>query len=250
METSERTEPRECQQHGTYTARMIVFAGKELGGACPTCMAEKEAKDDARKALMQAQDERRRIEALYQRSGIPQRFQSRSFANYEVTNDGQRSALRKAQAYVDGWTDVLERGTCLIFSGNAGTGKTHLACAIANALIARGASSLFTTVSDAMRAIKRSYDPNSPISEGQAIHAFVDPKLVIFDEVGGSRGSEHEMQLMFDIINKRYENSRPTIILTNLDPTALREHLGERVTDRLREGGGKLVTFTWESHRA
>lgn len=250
MDVSERIETRTCTTHGQYQAKLINFAGKEMGGACQTCIAEREAKEVTHKALMQADAERRRIESLFLRAGIPPRFQSRSFANYEAANDGQKAALRKAMAYVEAWPEALERGTCLIFAGNAGTGKTHLACAIANALIARGASSLFTTVSDAMRAIKRSYDPSNSISEAQAIHAFVDPKLLIFDEVGGSKGTEHEMQLMFDIINKRYENSRPTIILTNLDPTALRDHLGVRVTDRLREGGGKLITFTWESHRA
>lgn len=249
MEVSEHRQDRECKQHGAYAARLIVFAGKELGGGCPTCMTERDAKEEAHRQRMQADAERRSIESLFQRSGIPPRFQQRTLANYVAQSDGQKAALRKAQAYVDGWTEVLDRGTCLIFAGNAGTGKTHLACAIANALIARSVSALFTTVSDAMRAIKRSYDPSSQVSEGQAINTFVYPKLLILDEVGGSKGTEHELQLMFDIINKRYENSRPTIILTNLDAVALREHLGERVTDRLREGGGKLIPFTWESHR-
>lgn len=248
--TSERTETRVCQQHGEYTARLIVFFDRELGGACPTCAREREAQDKARQAVIAANDERRRVESLFQRAGIPPRFQNRTFDNFMAKTDGQAAALRRARAYVEQWPDVLAKGTCLIFAGNPGTGKTHLACAIANALIPQGISALFTTVSDAMRAIKRSYDASSTITEAEAIASFVGPKLLILDEVGASRGTEHEMQLLFDIFNKRYEHARPSLVLTNLDATTLREFLGERITDRLREGGGKLISFTWESHRA
>lgn len=250
METSNTIESRQCERHGHYEAKIAHFAGLKLGGNCPKCQSEREAIDEAYRKRTQAEDERRRIEGLFKRAGIPPRFQNRSFENYVAADEGQKRALRVSQSYADGWKEVCELGTCLIFSGQPGTGKTHLACAIANALLAKGAATLFTTVSDAMRAIKSTYDPSSRTSESEALYAFVEPRLLILDEAGGSKGSEHEMQLMFDIINKRYENKRPTIILTNLDPTALRDHLGERVTDRLREGGGKLVTFTWASHRS
>lgn len=240
----------QCDRHGPFEAKAMTFQGKTIGGQCPTCMAERDAKEQDRQRLMQSDLERRRIEGLFQRAGIPLRFQSRTFDNYQADNEGQARALRKARAYADGWQNSVAAGTSLIFSGNAGTGKTHLACAIANQLIAQGVSAVFTTVSDAMRAIKRTYDAGSQLTELQAIQAFVDPGLLILDEVGANRGTEYEVQLVFDIINKRYENCRPTIILTNLDPEALRQCLGERVVDRLREGGGKLVAFTWESFRA
>lgn len=240
----------QCDRHGAFEAKAMTFGGKTMGGACPTCLAERDAKEQERQRVTQFDMERRRIEILFQRAGIPLRFQSRTFDNYQATNDGQARALRKARAYAESWQQSVAAGTSLIFSGNAGTGKTHLACAIANHLIAQGVSAVFTTVSDAMRAIKRTYDADSQMTELQAIQAFVDPGLLILDEVGANRGTEYEVQLVFDIINKRYENCRPTIILTNLDPQALRDCLGERVVDRLREGGGKLIAFTWESFRA
>lgn len=248
METSEAT--RQCATHGEYVAKLIHMGERTLGGSCPSCQQDREAAEATRTALAKAEASRRRIEYLFNRAGIPPRFQKRNFENYEFKHEGQEHALRVSRNYVQVWDRMAEQGTCLIFSGSPGTGKTHLACAIANALIAQGVASLFTTVSDAMRSIKRSYDASSTVSEAEAIQAFVEPRLLILDEVGGSKGTDHELQLMFDIINKRYEHSRPTIILTNLDAPALREHLGERVTDRLREGGGKLVAFTWSSHRS
>ena len=98
--------------------------------------------------------------------------------------------------------------------------------------------------------MKRSYDRTSSGTEDDAIAELVKPRLLILDEVGADYGTEHSKTILFDIINKRYENIKPTIVLTNLDAAALREYFGERIVDRLREGGGKLVTFTWVSHRS
>ena len=44
MDVSERIETRNCKTHGDYQARLINFAGKEVGGACQACIAEREAK--------------------------------------------------------------------------------------------------------------------------------------------------------------------------------------------------------------
>lgn len=250
MEISNGFQWRECKKHGPYQAKITEILGREMASLCPMCQDEHAAQEIARAERARAEAHARRIESLFNHAGIPPRFKDRSFDNYEITQAEQERALRTARNYADSFEDKLSRGTCLILSGKAGTGKTHLASAVANTIMKNGHSALFTTVSDAMRAIKRTYAPDSTTSEADAIRTFVEPALLILDEVGGSKGTEHEMQLLFDIVNKRYEHSKPIILMTNLDAVALREHLGDRVTDRLREGGGKLITFTWASHRA
>lgn len=249
MEVSDETQPRECAKHGAYEAKVVEIMGRQIASHCPQCLAETQAIEAAREKRQKAETERRNIEAMFQRSGIPLRFQSRSFDNYEAKEEGQEKALRIARSYAEKWPEVQARGTCLILSGSAGTGKTHIACAIANSVMAQGYSALFTTVSDALRSIKRSYDKDAGMSEAEAIGALVTPRLLILDEIGMDYGTEHSKTLLFDIINKRYENLRPTIVLTNLDAAALKEYFGDRIVDRLREGGGKMVTFTWQSHR-
>lgn len=77
----------------------------------------------------------------------------------------------------------------------------------------------------------------------------VEPDLLILDEVGVQHGSDTEKLILFEIINGRYEAARPTIVISNLDAAGLEQFLGERAFDRLREGGGRLVVFDWESHR-
>ena len=51
------------------------------------------------------------------------------------------------------------------------------------------------------------------------------------------------------MLNERYELRKPTIFLSNLASDELADFLGERVMDRLREDGGRVVPFAWESYR-
>jgi DNA replication protein DnaC len=251
MDASSTKTKRTCTKHGEYTATVIEIMGREIVGGCPVCITEQAEKDAERDRLVKEEFERRRVDGLMRNASIPLRFQAKTFDNYETNDEqGKIRALGISQRYAEIWPEMAKQGTCLIFSGKAGTGKTHLACAIANSVISKGASALFTTVSDALRGIRRAYDKKEGVSEAQAIEELVCPNLLILDEVGMDYGTEHSKTLIFDLLNKRYENMRPTIILTNLDAAALKEYLGERIVDRLREGGGKLVAFNWESHRA
>ena len=73
--------------------------------------------------------------------------------------------------------------------------------------------------------------------------------LLIIDEVGLSFGSDAEVLQLSELLNMRYEDVRPTLIVSNCKSSDLSRYLGDRGVDRLRENGGKVVTFEWESHR-
>jgi DNA replication protein DnaC len=60
---------------------------------------------------------------------------------------------------------------------------------------------------------------------------------------------------LFGILNDRYQSQHPTIVISNLPVSAakgsesLETYLGTKGLDRLRENGGKVVVFGWESFR-
>jgi DNA replication protein DnaC len=124
-----------------------------------------------------------------------------------------------------------------------------LACSIAYEVIEQGGAAYFATVAEVMRKIKSSFSKDAETTEQEQIDHFSNIELLILDEVGMDYGTDFNKALIFEILNNRYENMLPTMLLTNLDALALREYLGERLIDRMREGGGKLIAFTWESHR-
>jgi DNA replication protein DnaC len=101
-------------------------------------------------------------------------------------------------------------------------------------------------VSTIIRSVRSTYGGKG--SETQALNELLKPDLLIMDEIGAEGGSDHDTKLLFEIINKRYENLRPTILISNLNAEALERYLGQRVMDRFRECG-MVVAFDWASFR-
>lgn len=249
IETAVTAEGRKvCEKHGEYEVRTHEFMGRVFRSAyCPQCLEEQDAARKVEEAAQQAERVRRAWESKIGGAGIPERFQSRTLASYVPSNDGQRRALGFAHAYVEGFADNPGKGA--LFLGLPGTGKTHLAIGIALALMQQGRSAMFCTVMRAVRTVKDTWRRDADQTEAEAIKALVFPDLLILDEVGVQFGSEAEKLILFDVLNERYERCRATILLSNLTAAEVSAFLGDRVMDRMREDGGKVVVFDWESHR-
>lgn len=230
------------QDDGTYSFALST---------CKLCRDEKKAEGERLEAEQRAKDARtRELENRLGESNLPVRFHSKTFTNFEPHCEKAANALAKCKAYAEGFDEVAEQGRCLIMTGKVGTGKTHLAAAIANYLIhERREVPLFVGVAQAIRSIKDTWRKDSEHSESEVLRWFVEPDLLILDEVGVQFGSETEKLLIFEIINKRYESVKPTVILTNLTLAELGGVMGERAKDRLRENGGIAIEFDWESYR-
>jgi DNA replication protein DnaC len=242
-------ESKNCDTHGIYDARQYWFMS--VWTRCPTCGEEEAAektKQDAEKALAlrNFQWNQRLVDAA-----IPQRFMSKTLATYVAKNDGQQRALEFANRYAETFDTAASSGRCAIFCGSPGTGKTHLSIGIAMHVMAKDKAlyAVFTTVQRFMRQVKGTWSKNSVATENQIMEMYADADLLILDEVGVQFGSDTEKQILFDLFNSRYERCRPTIFISNLQAGELKKYLGERVYDRIKEDGGCVVPFAWESHR-
>ena len=71
----------------------------------------------------------------------------------------------------------------------------------------------------------------------------------MLDEVGLQNFTEFEQAVAYEAINHRYLAEKPTVLITNLQAKDLPLCVGERVVDRLREGGGRALDFDWKSYR-
>lgn len=241
------TTTRICERHGEFTSKKIL---DRLWTGCPACGAEHEEKQRENERKEAELREINRWKAMIGNSGIPDRFQNRTIGNFIAESEGQKKALEFASDFAESFDTVMKTGRSALFIGKPGTGKTHLAAAIGLRVMNKyGHQVLFTTVMRVIRRIKDTWSRGSEESESQAVAAFVFPSLLILDEVGVQFGSEFEKNILFDIINERYERRLPTILLSNLPVKDISAYLGERVIDRIREDGGARIVFDWESYR-
>lgn len=241
------TEQRSCDKHGIYTARHVLGS---IWSRCDAC--DREATErKMRAAEVAAQEQKQQtVRMILGRSGIPPRFAGRTFDTYRASDERQMRVLNICKAYAAKFEDRLSQGGGLVMCGMPGTGKTHLACAIAHEIAQRGRTSLFVSAVSAVRRVKQTYSRDSNETEAEAIARFVSPELLIVDEVGVQFGSDTEKMILFEIINTRYEQMMPTILISNLTREELSAFVGERVMDRMSEGGGVVLAFDWQSARA
>ncbi len=209
---------------------------------CPKCgeeQRERECREEAKREAIRRQE---RINKNLENAMIAPRFTSKNFENFRTETDKQAYALKQSREFLDHFGE----STGMIFTGKPGTGKNHLASAITREIVTtKSKTALITTAMKIVRAIKSSWSGGN---ESEAIRRFIEPDLLVIDELGVQFGSDTERLYLTEIINDRYEWFRPTLILTNLTMSELSKVLGERVIDRFREGGQVLV-FDWKSYR-
>ena len=98
-------------------------------------------------------------------------------------------------------------------------------------------------------AIRATWRNDARESEAEVLHRYTACDLLVIDEVGVQYGKESEQVELFKVFNKRYNDVRPTIVLSNVTTEELKGYLGERIFDRLRENEAKVIQFDWESER-
>lgn len=242
--TSKKVRQEECKTHGMFESRNII---NNLWTPCPKCGEEERQREDAKARQQDAELRARAISSNAGIANIPPRHANASFDNYLVESDGQKKAMAETKAFAEEIVTTPASGRSLIFTGDMGNGKTHLAIAACRHLIERGRTAGFVSMQRLARSVKETF--NGEGSEAEVIARYTAPDLLVVDELGVQFRSEFEHNLLFDVLNERYEQKKSCILISNLDLGEICAILGDRVIDRLHEDGVKIIRFNWESYR-
>ncbi len=180
-----------------------------------------------------------RAKALVAQARIPRRYQNCSLANFEVHNDSHRDALKISRQFAKNFP-AQEVG--LIFIGSCGVGKTHLSVAIIRELLEKKkAPCVFYDFRELIRDIQGTYTPDSSLSESEVLAPVFDAAVLVLDELGAKRTTAWVEEMIFYIINQRYNQKKLTIFTSNYLDTeeeadgreALYKKGGDTLVDRI-----------------
>lgn len=185
-------------------------------------------------------------------SQVPLRFRGKNFADFQIENDEQGKIKTIAERYVQSFKDRRSQGTPIKMIGRSGTGKTFLSLLIYQSVVNKGYSARYESSLEFINKLLAERF-NSKSSFESQIKAINEVDLLIIDEATESINkngtpTDSEKNLLFRVIDQRYQNHRCTIIITNRDNNQLVERLGEPTVSRLTENGIAMA-FNWKSYR-
>lgn len=174
---------------------------------------------------------------------LPRRLAEVSFDSAPQRDPQGLAALEWLRRFGAEW----DRKRWLVVRGEMGVGKTCAVVALVRELAPlicdEVFSAAFVTTSDLVLEYQAAMRYHS---EDEVVTRYADVDLLILDDLGAEDSNWwREKRIYYPILNRRYDQERPTIITTNLALEAedgeqglrypLLEHVGERVFYRILE---------------
>ncbi len=173
-----------------------------------------------------------RRERIERTASIPPLYQTASLENFIFPKDNPvaaqalKSVTTIVRSYAREFPQTDKPG--LLFVGEPGTGKTHLAVAAGRVLIERGFECLFYDYQNLLDRIRSGYDSTSGTSDKEAYRAALDSEVLLLDDLGAHRTTDWVEDTVTSIITYRCNNRKALIATTNLSDVDATAASGER----------------------
>jgi DNA replication protein DnaC len=130
----------------------------------------------------------------------------------------------------------------LLLQGGYGTGKTHLAAAVANFVLSLGFPTLFLTVPDLLDWLRATYEIGEDESYSERLDEIRNVKLLVLDDLGTQNATPWACEKLYQIINHRYTLKLPTLVTTNQDLNEIDDRISSRLHDDQLVGKVQIST--------
>jgi DNA replication protein DnaC len=188
---------------------------------------------------------------------IPKRYEHCMLDTFSEKSTVLRNAKRRVQEFVDLWPNTPD-GKGLLLMGSCGVGKTHLAVAALIEIINGGKPGrmLFSNFQDLIQEIQASFDSDQVPSKSELLRPLLEADLLVLDELGSQKPTTFVQDILYYVINSRYNSELTTIFTTNYydrsaDPKeeTLEQRIGTRLRSRLAEMADRIEFAGATDHR-
>ena len=178
-------------------------------------------------------------------ANIPKRYVHCTLDTFVERTTDLKNAKTRVQEFTDLWPSTDE-GRGLLLIGPCGVGKTHLAVAALTEIIGSGKNGrlLFRNFQDLIQEIQASFDSDEVPSKSELLRPLLEADLIVLDELGSQKPTTFVQDILYYVINTRYNEQRTTIFTTNYPETAegKEETLADRIGTRLRSRLYEMAT--------
>jgi DNA replication protein DnaC len=166
-------------------------------------------------------------------ASIPKRYLHCTLDSFNERTDLQKLARQRVQEFADLWPNE-KKG--LLLMGPCGVGKTHLAVGVLLEIIGRSKDGrlLFRNFQELIQDIQASFDSDEVPSKSELLRPLLEADLLVLDELGSQKPTTFIQDILYYVINTRYNDERTTIFTTNYQDEGEKESLTDRISGRLR----------------
>lgn len=176
--------------------------------------------------------EKKRLEHIYHWSSISH-LSHMTFETFNPNGVGVSEEVRRnlRLAYETARRFAQNPRGWLLIKGGYGSGKTHLAAAIANYRLQRGEPAIFIVVPDLLDYLRAAFSPDSSIPYDERFDELRNAPLLILDDLGSHSSTSWAQEKLFQLLNYRYMARLPTVITTDLELEEIDPRLRSRLAD-------------------
>ena len=205
--------------HPMFTALKVAkeMTALELAAISERMEREQEAEREVERLALK--------QKRYEYSGVPKKFFKHSIDTYQARDTFQKNAKESVAEYISDPENKM-----LLLCGNNGTGKTHLGCAVL-----RECEGIYITSFKLCVEYESGSDFKSKRNKLEVLDFYVKQKMLVIDEVGRFSDEKTEKAIIPAIINMRYEDDLPTVIISNLSKNEIVSYFGKATYDRMTE---------------
>lgn len=138
------------------------------------------------------------------------------------------SVYHYCKAYAE---DFGPHSPSLLLYGLTGLGKTHLSLAIAAKAVEKGYGVIYTSAQNLFNRLEREKFGRS--EDNTTEQNTLDCDLLIIDDLGAEFSTQFTVSALYNIVNSRDLEDKPTVISTNLEPEDLRKTYSDRIASRI-----------------
>lgn len=175
----------------------------------------------------------------FRSSGIGRLIDRQSFDNfsldyYRANEDDYQRMKINLEAAIEFSETAPPSYANLLLCGSTGLGKTHLSSAIAKRVIERGYDVKYESVQNVLADFEHDRFRSGYGAESESRSAiYLETELLILDDLGTEMTNTFTVSVLYQIINTRINQGRPTVISTNLSQSEIRERYSDRVASRI-----------------